>query len=124
MFSGEGVLLFSAVGLVPIGLSYGSSPRTVFTGLFGDKTVTATVSHILHAIMGLYLAMSSFWLYGFFVEAAREAALFSLMVFMLGLAAGRVLHYAREGTANIHWLFPVFTFLEVVLGGSALYFLV
>ena len=64
--------------------------------------------------MGLYLALVLFWITGAFKVQLRQAALCSLIVFMLGLAAGRILSLVVDGIP--HWLLVVYLVLEIVFG--------
>jgi hypothetical protein len=91
-------LLITAIGLFPIALSY-SDPNGV---------------HIFRAVMGLYLALVLFWFIGAFNVQVRQAALYSLIVFMFGLAAGRVLSLIIDGMP--HWLLVVYLVLELGFG--------
>ena len=111
-------LIFCAVGLVPIALGYGASPSATLDFLFGIKVDTTNLTHIMRAVMGLYLGMVVFWLMGAFRKPLAAAALASCAVFMLGLAAGRILSFIVDGMP--HWLLIVYAVLEVVLGVMAL----
>jgi hypothetical protein len=64
--------------------------------------------------MGLYLALVIFWVIGAFKVQLRQAALYSLVVFMFGLAAGRILSIIVDGVPN--WLLIVYTILELSFG--------
>jgi predicted membrane protein len=80
-----------------------------------DVSVSDTNSiHIFRAVMGLYLALVLFWITGAFKVQVRQAALYSLIVFMLGLAAGRILSLVVDGIP--HWLLVVYLVLELVFG--------
>ncbi|MGD9106434.1 MAG: DUF4345 domain-containing protein [Desulfobacterales bacterium] len=105
-------LLVAAIGLLPIALSYGLIPQKSLRYLF-DITVSDPNSiHIFRAVMGLYLALIIFWLIGAFRVQVRQAALYSLIVFMFGLAAGRILSLIIDGMP--HWLLAVYLVLELV----------
>jgi len=56
----QGFLLFTAVGLTPIALSYGAAPSSSLPYLFGIEVDTVNLTHILRAVMGLYLALVCF----------------------------------------------------------------
>lgn len=107
-------LLIAAVGLVPIALSYGLVPQISLKYVLGISVSETNAIHIYRAIMGLYLALSIFWMIGFYKTHLRDAALYSLIVFMFGLAAGRILSLIIEGIP--HWLLVVFLFLELGFG--------
>ena len=57
-------LIFSAVGLLPIALSYGIDPNQILPKLLQIQPVEPGVIHIFRAIMGLYLAAIILWLLG------------------------------------------------------------
>ena len=111
-------LIFCAVGLVPIALGYGAMPSKTLDALFGIKVDTTNLTHIMRAVMGLYLGMVVFWLLGAFKKPLAGPALVACAVFMLGLAAGRVLSFLVDGLP--HWLLIVYAVLEIVLGLIAL----
>jgi hypothetical protein len=107
-------LIFCAVGLVPIALGYGAKPSVSLDMLFGITVDTTNLTHIMRAVMGLYLGMVVFWLWGAFKPSMTGPALAGCAVFMLGLAAGRVLSFIIDGTP--HWLLVVYAVLEIALG--------
>jgi hypothetical protein len=107
-------LLFCAVGLVPIALGYGANPSASLDMLFGITVDTTNLAHIMRAVMGLYLGMVVLWIWGAFNKQMTAPALVSCAVFMLGLAAGRILSIIVDGLP--HWLLIVYAVLEIVLG--------
>jgi hypothetical protein len=107
-------LIFCAVGLVPIAFGYGAKPSASLDMLF-DITVDSTnLTHIMRAVMGLYLGMVVIWVWGAFNKQMTIPALVSCAVFMIGLAAGRILSFIVDGMP--HWLLVVYAVLEIVLG--------
>jgi len=107
-------LVFCAVGLVPIVLGYGAIPSTSLDVLFGITVDTINLTHIMRAVMGLYIGMVVIWVWGAFDKKMADPALVSCAVFMLGLAAGRILSFIVDGMP--HWLLVVYAMLEVLLG--------
>jgi hypothetical protein len=107
-------LIFCAVGLVPIALGYGAKPSTSLDALFGITVDTTNLTHIMRAVMGLYFGMVVIWVWGAFNKQMTAPALVSCAVFMLGLAAGRILSFIIDGMP--HWLLIVYAALEIVLG--------
>ena len=107
-------LLVVAIGLLPIALSYGLIPQKSLSYLFNITVSDPNSIHIFRAVMGLYLALIIFWLIGAFKVQVRQAALYSLIVFMFGLAAGRILSLIIDGMP--HWLLAVYLVLELVFG--------
>lgn len=108
------VLIIAAVGLLPIALSYGVSPTTSMSYLFDIDSNEKNLVHIFRAVMGLYLGMAIFWIYGAKQDSLRTAALWSLTVFMFGLASGRILSLVVDGIP--HPLLIVYLILEVGFG--------
>jgi hypothetical protein len=100
-------LIFCSVGLVPIALGYGAKPSVSLDAMFGITVDTTNLTHIMRAVMGLYLGMAGFWLWGAFRRSMAGAALAACAVFMFGLAAGRTLSFVLDGLP--HWLLIVYT---------------
>ena len=114
MTKNRAFLIFCSVGLVPIALGYGAKPSVSMDALFGITVDTTNLTHIMRAVMGLYLGMVVFWLCGAFKRSMTGAALAGCAVFMLGLAAGRALSFILDGLP--HWLLILYGVLEAVLG--------
>ena len=93
-------LIFCAVGLVPIALGYGAQPSTSLDALFGITVDTTNLTHIMRAVMGLYLGMVVLWLWGALKKQMTAPALLSCAFFMIGLAGGThtELHSGRPAT--------------------------
>ena len=111
-------LLFCSIGLVPIALGYGAVPAVSLDALFGITVETVNLAHIMRAVMGLYLGMAVLWVWGAFSKDMERPALVACAVFMLGLAAGRILSLLVDGMP--HWLLVVYAMLEVALGLTAI----
>jgi hypothetical protein len=107
-------LIFCAIGLVPIALGYGAKPTVSLDALFGITVDTVNLTHIMRAVMGLYFGMVVVWVWGAFDKQMTTPALVSCAVFMLGLAAGRILSFVLDGLP--HWLLIVYAALEILLG--------
>jgi hypothetical protein len=107
-------LISTAIGLVPIALSYGLAPQQSLNELFGLQVDSVNGFHIFRAITGLYLALALFWVMGALRAGLRQAALLSLVVFMLGLAIGRVVSILVDGMP--HTLLQVYLLLELGIG--------
>jgi hypothetical protein len=107
-------LVFCAIGLVPIALGYGAKPSVTLDALFSISVDTVNLTHIMRAVMGLYIGMVVLWLWGAFSKPMEGPALVACAVFMLGLAAGRILSFVLDGLP--HWLLVVYAVLEILLG--------
>ena len=110
----KALLLIVAIGLIPIALSYGLIPEKSISYLFDISVSEINLIHILRAVMGLYLALILFWFIGAFKIQLRQTAIYSLIVFMFGLAAGRILSLILDGVPN--WLLLVYLALELSFG--------
>ncbi|WP_422384035.1 DUF4345 domain-containing protein [Roseibium album] len=113
------LLAFSATGLIPIALGYGADPHALLPFLYGFDVSGTNEPHIFRAVMGLYFAQIIFWYLGVAFQVFRQPALYTLMVFMFGLAFGRVLSLIVDGTPNN--LLLLYLFLEFLLGNLAVY---
>jgi len=111
-------LLAMGLGLVPVALSYGAMPGQSLPLLYGISEPDLTTRHVFRAVMGLYLGMICFWLAGALRPTLRIAALWTVFVFVTGIALGRVLSLILDG-----WPGPLLIFYliaEVVLAVTAL----
>ena len=112
-------LLLAAVGLTPIALSYGFMPQQSMPYLFDIDASSVNSVHIFRAIMGLYLALVIFWICGARNESLTLPAIWSLTIFMLGLAAGRTLSLVIDGMP--HPLLAAYLALELGFGVVGFY---
>ena len=76
---------------------------------------SANLANIFRAIMGLYIALSIFWVVGAFKRSLRLAALWSMTIFMTGIALGRILSIIIDG-----FPYPIFLFYTGIEIFSAL----
>ncbi|MET0068354.1 MAG: DUF4345 domain-containing protein [Candidatus Thiodiazotropha sp.] len=107
-------LLICATGLVPIALGYGALPSVSLEALFGITVETVNLTHIMRAVMGLYLGMAVLWFWGAMNPSMTAPALAACAVFMFGLAFGRLLSLVLDGLP--HWLLLVYVILEIIFG--------
>jgi hypothetical protein len=114
MASSRYYLLFSAAGLLPIALSYGINPNRILPKFLQIPPIGGDLLHIFRAMMGLYLAIIVLWLLGAIRGGPlMRTALMSEIIFMAGLAAGRLLSLLIDG-----WPSPmliVYTVAELLL---------
>lgn len=113
------LLWIGAIGLLPIALSYGLAPQLSIPLLFDIDVTSPDLVHIFRAVMGLYCGMIFLWVWGTRNEKITIPALYSLMLFMFGLASGRLLSLFLDGMVN--WLLEVYMILELTLGFAAVY---
>lgn len=90
-------LIFAFVAVSVIALLYGVSPQW-FARVFLDMPeLDKNITHILRAVMGLYLALGCFWLYAAFKDQYRNTAILTTAIFSGGLVLGRILSLFNEG---------------------------
>tara|TARA_A100001037_G_scaffold4434_1_gene4346 strand:- start:53 stop:436 length:384 start_codon:yes stop_codon:yes gene_type:complete len=102
-------LIFVAFGVFPVSLIYGGHPAISMPYFYGVEVNTVNLSNILRAIMGLYIALCVFWIIGACYEKLRLAALWSMVIFMIGIASGRILSLVLDGMPS-----PLFIFYLAV----------
>jgi hypothetical protein len=90
-------LWLSALGLVPVALSYGVAPVESLNWLFGMTVEVPNQAHIFRGIMGLYLGMVLLWIMGAMNESCERPAIIAEVFFMSGLAVGRLLSVVVDG---------------------------
>jgi hypothetical protein len=110
----QAYLLFIAIGLVPIALSYGIDPAGVLPKVLDIKVEGVDQTQIFRALMCLYLACSAFWAIAAFTPAWRRAAVVWGVFFMFSLAAGRAISLLIDGPASR--LLDVYLGLEIFGG--------
>tara|TARA_Y100001980_G_C14514300_1_gene289671 strand:- start:488 stop:898 length:411 start_codon:yes stop_codon:yes gene_type:complete len=98
-------LLLIAPGVLAVSLSYGLYPQTTLKYLYDIDVNSVNLANIFRAIMGLYIALSIFWVAGAFKKNLRLAALWSMTIFMTGIALGRILSIIIDG-----FPYPIFFF--------------
>jgi len=110
-------LLAMSIGLFPVALSYGAMPEVSLPLLYGINEPDLPTRHVFRAVMGLYLGMIAFWLAGALRPALRISALWTIFVFVTGIALGRILSLGLDG-----WPRPLFVFYlsaEIALAATS-----
>ena len=105
-------LLLIAPSVLAVSLSYGLYPEITLKYLYDIEVNSANLANIFRAIMGLYIALSMFWVVGAFKKSLRLAALWSMTIFMTGIALGRILSILVDGYPD--HIFLGYTLIEVV----------
>ena len=109
------LLVFSFVTICVIALLYGISPQWFFdTFLVTSQEPSIDQSHILRAVMMLYMALGLFWLCCAFSDRYRDAGIIVLAVFCGGLVAGRFLSIIVDGIPSPILILYIFMELSIV----------
>lgn len=98
-------LTISVILIIPVALVYGLYPGFILPGLFDFKIESTDLANIFRAIMGLYLGMTIIWIAGIFNPKFWTAATLTNIIFMGGLAFGRLISLALDGLPSKSLLF-------------------
>jgi hypothetical protein len=93
-------LLFMAIVLVPVALSYGIDPAGVLPRFLDIRVEGADQTQIFRALMCLYLAASAFWVIAAFKPDWQRIAAIWAICFCFSLALGRVISLIVDGPAS------------------------
>lgn len=112
-------LIVSALIVIPVAFAYGIIPEKILPVFLDFKVETTDLNNVFRAIMGLYLAFSVLWILGILKSNYWYAATLSNMLFMLGLACGRIVSLIFDGIPSI--VFFVGTIGELILALYGVY---
>jgi Domain of unknown function (DUF4345) len=90
-------LIISTILIVSIAFAYGIAPATILPVMFDFKVETTDLHNIFRSVMCLYLGMVIIWVAGIFKVRYWETATIVNIVFMSGLAIGRLVSFAADG---------------------------
>lgn len=108
-------LILVAISLIPLGITYGAHPSLNLLPIsFLDEVEINSIDHanIFSGIMGLYVTMAIFWILGALKKSLTIPALWSLVIFMTGIGAGRAISIIADGMPSGPYL--LFLLLEVI----------
>ncbi|WP_413513126.1 DUF4345 domain-containing protein [Myroides odoratus] len=107
-------LTSSVVMLSIIALVYGFFPHKIIPVLGEFNPVSNDLKNVFKAIMGLYLSIAIFWTFGIIKPQLWYGATLVNILFMFGLASGRILSFLIDGLPDISMLSGVA--LEFIIG--------
>jgi uncharacterized protein DUF4345 len=93
----KGFLILAFAMISMIALLYGVDPRWFARTFFGVTELSVDFAPILRAIMCLYLALGTFWLFCALSDTHKNIAILTTIVFAGGLVVGRLLSFALDG---------------------------
>jgi FtsH-binding integral membrane protein len=109
------ILAFTMVSI--IALLYGISPTWFASTFLSVTDLSVDFSHILRAVMCLYLALGCFWLFSAFSDEHRNTAILTTIVFAGGLVTGRLLSFTADGQpAPLLMIYAAMEFAIVPIG--------
>ena len=114
-------LVFVAIGVFSVSLGYGFLPNLTMPFLYDIDVTNTNLSNIFRAISGLYIAFVTFWILGAYNSNLQLPALWSLTIFMTGIALGRIASILIDGLASPIFIF--YLFLEIIFGSIGYIFI-
>ena len=112
-------LIISVLIVIPAALFYGLFPKETATILFDFEVQSTDLKNVFRAILGLYLAFSTFWIMGILKPDFWKMATLSNFIFMIGLVAGRMLSMILDGIPSPAFSYGIIG--ELILAIFALY---
>jgi hypothetical protein len=106
-------LTISAIIITVISFIYGLFPNDILPKFFDFKVESIDLKQVFRATMGLYLGIVVLWLIGIFKPSYWRAATISNVLFMFGLALGRIVGLIMDGIPSIS--FSIGLALELIL---------
>lgn len=110
-------LLTAAVIIVVIASAYGIYPGKILPQFFDFKVDTTDLKEVFRATMGLYAGMAFLWSLGIFRSRYWKTATISSIVFMGGLAAGRLISFILDGMPSVLFLIGFVIEMALALWG-------
>jgi hypothetical protein len=90
-------LILASVVVAIIALLYGIWPTWFASTFLSVDSLSVNLSHILRAVMCLYLALGCFWLFSAFSAKHRDTAVLTTIFFAGGLVSGRLISFIVDG---------------------------
>ena len=97
-----------------IALAYGVSPQWFAHKFLSVDNLDLNFSHILRAIMCLYLGFGFFWLFSAFSKTYRNVAVLTILIFAAGLVVGRIISFFADGQPSPILLLYIFLEFAIV----------
>ncbi len=102
----------SALIVIGVGLLYGFNPSKFMPLVFNFNVESLELKNMLRAIMGLYLGFGIYWVVGIVKPPQWRRATLVNVIFMGGLAFGRIISTVVDGASE---QFTTGLVLEVIL---------
>jgi len=106
----------SAFIVISVSFVYGGNPSSFLPYIFGFEVEAIDLKNILRAIMGLYIAFGCYWIYGLLHPKYWRSATISNVLFMGGLAAGRIVSTIFDGVSDQFIVGLVLEFIFLIWG--------
>ncbi|RMB60893.1 DUF4345 domain-containing protein [Dokdonia sinensis] len=90
-------LALSAFIVICMAFVYGAHPSVILPYIFGFEVQNLELKNIFRAVMGIYLAFGGYWVYGILKPNHWRSATIVNILFMGGLAVGRLISTILDG---------------------------
>ncbi|MGK0385473.1 MAG: hypothetical protein ACI849_000075 [Patiriisocius sp.] len=99
-----------------VSLMYGLNPSKILPLIFDFEVQSLELKNIFRAIMGLYIAFAAYWAFGIVNPKHWKHATLSNILFMGGLAFGRLISTIFDGISTQYTMGLVLELLLMVWG--------
>ncbi|MEM8764847.1 MAG: DUF4345 domain-containing protein [Bacteroidota bacterium] len=106
----------SALVVIFAAIVYGGAPKTLLPIFFDFRLENLELKNIFRAIMGLYIAFACYWLWALKQPKYWKGATLSNILFMGGLALGRLLSLIIDGVSVQYTIGMLLEFFMMVWG--------
>jgi NhaP-type Na+/H+ or K+/H+ antiporter len=90
----------SAIIVFSVAIIYGGNPSKILPFFFDFEVQNLELKNIFRAIMGLYMGFAIYWVIGISKKTHWKSATISNIIFMGGLAFGRLISTIFDGISN------------------------
>ncbi len=109
-------LALSSVVVFGAALLYGSNPSKILPLFFDFNVDNLELKNIFRAIMGLYIGFAVYWIVGITKSEYWRTATISNVIFMAGLAFGRIVSTILDGISIQYSIGLVLELIVMVWG--------
>ncbi len=95
-------LVFSAIIVLTMAIIYGAQPSIILPYIFGFEVQDLELKNIFRAIMGMYIAFGSYWIFGILNKEHWKSSTTVNVLFMGGLVAGRLASVILDGWSPLY----------------------
>ncbi|TKD62412.1 DUF4345 domain-containing protein [Flavobacterium sp. ASW18X] len=109
-------LLLSSLVVIVVSFIYGGNPQKILPLIFDFEVQNLELKNIFRSIMGLYITIGLYWLYGVYEVTYWKSATTSNIIFMAGLAFGRLISLFLDGFSLLYSIGMLLEFAMAVWG--------
>lgn len=106
----------SATVVFGVALIYGANPNKVLPLIFEFRVDNLELKNIFRAIMGLYIGFAIYWIIGIKKNKYWRSATVSNVIFMGGLAFGRLISTIFDGISTQYTIGLILELIVMVWG--------